>query len=322
MFARARRRRGADAHPSAMAHRLTKRLDVRKGAILYLRPDGKSWSASSTRTGGRSVSTPCSSRPSTARRSTSRRSSPRRDGRGHRPGPARVRPRRRGGQSRQPDGPVRHRRPEGRHGAHRSQGSSSTRTAAWRRTAVALLGKDPTKVDRSAAYMARYVAKNLVAAGLADKPDPGRGTRSGRRTRYRSRSTRSAPRRWTPPGSSTWCGMPSTSVRPRSSETWTCAGRSTRRRPPTGTSGARSSPGRRPTAWMSSAARSPSPPILSGPVAVCVDRRSSCPSTERSPTSSMSLNADRLLAVQVLHGRLVRGWVLGRPTTCRSGCWR
>jgi len=30
-------------------------------------------------------------------------------------------------------------------------------------------GKDPTKVDRSAAYMARYVAKNLVAAGLADR---------------------------------------------------------------------------------------------------------------------------------------------------------
>ena len=30
-------------------------------------------------------------------------------------------------------------------------------------------GKDPTKVDRSAAYMARYVAKNLVAAGLAKK---------------------------------------------------------------------------------------------------------------------------------------------------------
>ena len=33
----------------------------------------------------------------------------------------------------------------------------------------AFSGKDPTKVDRSAAYMARYVAKNLVAAGLADK---------------------------------------------------------------------------------------------------------------------------------------------------------
>ncbi|MBI4056011.1 MAG: methionine adenosyltransferase [Elusimicrobia bacterium] len=33
----------------------------------------------------------------------------------------------------------------------------------------AFSGKDPTKVDRSAAYMARYVAKNIVAAGLADE---------------------------------------------------------------------------------------------------------------------------------------------------------
>ncbi len=33
----------------------------------------------------------------------------------------------------------------------------------------AFSGKDPTKVDRSAAYMARYIAKNVVAAGLADK---------------------------------------------------------------------------------------------------------------------------------------------------------
>ncbi|MBI4048717.1 MAG: methionine adenosyltransferase domain-containing protein, partial [Devosia nanyangense] len=30
-------------------------------------------------------------------------------------------------------------------------------------------GKDPTKVDRSAAYAARYLAKNVVAAGLADR---------------------------------------------------------------------------------------------------------------------------------------------------------
>ena len=30
-------------------------------------------------------------------------------------------------------------------------------------------GKDPTKVDRSASYMARYVAKNMVAAGFADR---------------------------------------------------------------------------------------------------------------------------------------------------------
>jgi S-adenosylmethionine synthetase len=33
----------------------------------------------------------------------------------------------------------------------------------------AFSGKDPTKVDRSAAYMARYIAKNLVAAGLAER---------------------------------------------------------------------------------------------------------------------------------------------------------
>lgn len=37
----------------------------------------------------------------------------------------------------------------------------------------AFSGKDPTKVDRSAAYMARYIAKNIVAAGLADKCEVG-----------------------------------------------------------------------------------------------------------------------------------------------------
>ncbi|MDR3727854.1 MAG: methionine adenosyltransferase [Terracidiphilus sp.] len=35
----------------------------------------------------------------------------------------------------------------------------------------AFSGKDPTKVDRSAAYMARYIAKNVVAAGLADRAE-------------------------------------------------------------------------------------------------------------------------------------------------------
>lgn len=33
----------------------------------------------------------------------------------------------------------------------------------------AFSGKDPTKVDRSGAYMARYIAKNLVAAGLCER---------------------------------------------------------------------------------------------------------------------------------------------------------
>jgi S-adenosylmethionine synthetase len=35
----------------------------------------------------------------------------------------------------------------------------------------AFSGKDPTKVDRSAAYMARYIAKNIVAAGLAERAE-------------------------------------------------------------------------------------------------------------------------------------------------------
>ena len=37
----------------------------------------------------------------------------------------------------------------------------------------AFSGKDPTKVDRSACYMARYISKNLVAAGVADKLEIG-----------------------------------------------------------------------------------------------------------------------------------------------------
>jgi S-adenosylmethionine synthetase len=37
----------------------------------------------------------------------------------------------------------------------------------------AFSGKDPSKVDRSAAYMARYVAKNIVAAGIADRAEVG-----------------------------------------------------------------------------------------------------------------------------------------------------
>jgi S-adenosylmethionine synthetase len=42
---------------------------------------------------------------------------------------------------------------------------------AGRHGGGAFSGKDPTKVDRSAAYQARYIAKNIVAAGLADKAE-------------------------------------------------------------------------------------------------------------------------------------------------------
>ena len=48
--------------------------------------------------------------------------------------------------------------------------SSSTPTAAPApHGGGAFSGKDPTKVDRSAAYACRYLAKNVVAAGLADR---------------------------------------------------------------------------------------------------------------------------------------------------------
>jgi S-adenosylmethionine synthetase len=42
---------------------------------------------------------------------------------------------------------------------------------AGRHGGGAFSGKDPTKVDRSAAYMARHIAKNIVAAGLAEKAE-------------------------------------------------------------------------------------------------------------------------------------------------------
>ena len=47
--------------------------------------------------------------------------------------------------------------------------STLSATSASGRGGGAFSGKDPSKVDRSAAYAARYVAKNVVAAGLADR---------------------------------------------------------------------------------------------------------------------------------------------------------
>ena len=114
----------------------------------------------------------------------------------------------------------------------------------------AFSGKDPTKVDRSAAYMARYVAKNIVAAGLADRCEvqlayaigvsepvsvyvdtEGTGKIDDARICELVREALPA------------------HARRASSSTSTCVGRSTARRPPAATSAAtsRSSPGKRPT---------------------------------------------------------------------------
>ena len=114
----------------------------------------------------------------------------------------------------------------------------------------AFSGKDPSKVDRSAAYAARWVAKNIVAAGLADRCEVQVAyaigvahpvSRDGRDVRHREDRPRARS-----PSSST---STSTCAPAPSARSSTCTGRSTRRPPPTATSAAttRTSPGSRPT---------------------------------------------------------------------------
>ena len=70
----------------------------------------------------------------------------------------------------QPHRQVRHRRPRGRLRPDRAQDHRRyLRRGMARHGGGAFSGKDPSKVDRSAAYAGRYVAKNIVAAGLADR---------------------------------------------------------------------------------------------------------------------------------------------------------
>ena len=98
----------------------------------------------------------------------------------------------------------------------------------------AFSGKDPSKVDRSAAYMGRYVAKNIVAAGLATAPKSSSPMPSVIPTRSASASTRSAPawssRRTDREAPSAKC---SASSPPTSSSNSTCSVRFTRRPPTT-----------------------------------------------------------------------------------------
>ena len=114
----------------------------------------------------------------------------------------------------------------------------------------AFSGKDPSKVDRSAAYAMRWVAKNVVAAGLARAARPRSPTRSARRSRSASSSRPSAPARSRTRRSRRPCSRSSTCARPRSSATSTCCARSTPRPRRTATSVAScpSSPGSAPTA--------------------------------------------------------------------------
>ena len=167
--------------PIMLAHQICKRLaEVRKADVLpYLRPDGKSQVTVATRRRAR-LQRPveivrCSSPPSTPTASTSTTLIkpdiiehvlhpilPRDLYDEKRFDDARLR-------LRQPDRAVRRRRPDGRHRPHRPQDHRRHLRRLGPHGGGAFSGKDPTKVDRSAAYAARYVAKNVVAAGLADR---------------------------------------------------------------------------------------------------------------------------------------------------------
>ena len=158
--------------PLTLAHQLVRRLSEarRKGEIEFLRPDGKS---------------------QVTVEYEGRAPDPRRDRR-------RLHPARRGDQARRPEGSRSSKRssgavipaelltrdtkfhinPTGRFVIGGPQGDSGltgrkiivdTYGGSAPHGGGAFSGKDPTKVDRSAAYMARYVAKNVVAAGLADR---------------------------------------------------------------------------------------------------------------------------------------------------------
>ncbi len=102
----------------------------------------------------------------------------------------------------------------------------------------AFSGKDATKVDRSAAYMARYIAKNIVAAGLADRAKCSLPTPSASPSLSACWSKPSAPARSTS-RSLTDLVRKNFSLTPKGIiETSTCASRSSSRPPPMATSAA------------------------------------------------------------------------------------
>ena len=87
----------------------------------------------------------------------------------HRPDRSRRADRREDQVPHQPDRPLRRRRTARRRRPHRPQDHRRHLRRRGPHGGGAFSGKDPTKVDRSACYMARYIAKNIVAAGLAER---------------------------------------------------------------------------------------------------------------------------------------------------------
>ncbi len=161
--------------PISLAHKLTHRLtEVRKtGKLPYLRPDGKSQVTVEYDENGKParidavvISHPALPRPSPTKNSTPTSSS--------------TSSRRYFPPSWLDEHTKYHINPTGRFVIGGPMGDTGltgrkiivdTYGGAGRHGGGAFSGKDPTKVDRSAAYMARYIAKNIVAAGLADKAE-------------------------------------------------------------------------------------------------------------------------------------------------------
>jgi len=86
----------------------------------------------------------------------------------------------------------------------------------------AFSGKDPSKVDRSAAYAMRWVAKNVVAAGLAERCEVQVAYAIGKASPVASTSTPSARPASRRTGSAVRCSTCSTCAPPQSCATWGC----------------------------------------------------------------------------------------------------
>ena len=113
----------------------------------------------------------------------------------------------------------------------------------------AFSGKDPSKVDRSAAYAARWVAKNVVAAGLADRCEVQVAYAIGVAHPVSVMVETFGTEKISRAEIAAWSTSTSTCARARSARSSTSTGRSSRRPPPTATSAATTttSPGSAPT---------------------------------------------------------------------------
>ncbi len=159
--------------PIMLAHGLTSRLAaVRRGGVDWLRPDGKS-QVTVEYDGNAAGARPHRGGldPALARRHPARRSATTVIAKVIEPTlPAQL----------FDDKTIIHVNPTGRFVTGGPQGDCGltgrkiivdTYGGVGRHGGGAFSGKDPTKVDRSASYMARHLAKNLVAAGLADRAE-------------------------------------------------------------------------------------------------------------------------------------------------------